>query len=340
MSLILTEGFEDGVHVSRWNYGSWTGIDTAYGRNGRGGYFESGANLGYNIPVADQHDTLVWGFVYRSTQAHNSGSGNIFGFFSDAGATQHIRLAWNVNTYDLNLSYGPTNAGVIFTAIPGYWYYIEVKAKLHDTLGTIEVRVNGTTVYSATNVDTKNGGTKTVFDHLRLSTSNISPTRRINHMDDMYLLNGAGSVNNDFLGDIAIETLFPNGNGDVNNFLGSDGNSTDNYLLVDDASEDYTDWAGGMAVGDKDLYNIQNPVRTLGPVYGAVITALVLNGDSGPRSLGLIAKKGTTQTTPTGVALTTTPSFQKLVIESDFDAGGQLTISDVNALQIGAEITA
>lgn len=340
MSLIFTEGFEDGVQSSRWNYGAWDDPgNVAYGRNGKGGFFNSGVNLGYNIPVADQHDTLVWGFAKKTTAYHNSGNGNIWGFFSDAGATQHVRLQWAINTGQLSLWYGPTAAGVIYDFLPNVWYYIEIKARLHDTLGFVEVRVNGISVYSVTNVDTKNGGTKTVFDHLRVSTSNISPVRRNMQWDDMYMLNGAGSVNTDFLGDIAIETLFPNGNGDSSDFIGSDGNSVDNYLLVDEASPDYSDWAGGTAVGAKDLYQMQNPARTAGPVHGAIITAFTVNGDSGPRSLRTIAKLGSTIANGDSTALVTTPSIQKQVIETDFDAGGALTIGDIQSIQVGAEIT-
>lgn len=340
MSLILTEGFEDGVQSSRWNYGAWNNPgDVAYGRNGKGGNLQSGDNLGYNIPVADQHDTLIIGFAKRTTAYHNSGSANYWGFYSDDGATAHVRFQWAINTGQLSCWYGPTAAGVIYDFLPNVWYYVEFKARLHDTLGFVEVRVNGNVVFSVTGVDTKNGGTKTVFDHWRFSTSNISPVRRHTNIDDLYMMNGAGSVNNDFLGDIAIETLFPNGNGDSSDFVGSDGNSVDNYLLVDEAVPDYTDWVGGSTVGAKDLYEMQNPVRTSGPVFGAIITAFTVNGDSGPRSLRTIAKKGSTVANGGSTALVTTPSIQRQVIEEDFDTGGQLTIADIQALQVGAEIT-
>lgn len=341
MSLIFTEGFEDGLAAAGFKTsGGWNGVDVAYGRNAKGGWNDSGTTIGIDIPAADQHATMVVGFAMRQRSAHNSGGGGQMGFFGDAGATQHVRFSFGTNTYQMSLSYGPTAAGVIYTFLPNYWYYVEIKAVLHDTLGSVIVKVNGIVIYSATNVDTKNGGTASVFDHYRINTSVISPVRRAIDIDDMYIVNGAGSSNNDFLGDIAIETLFPNADGDVNNFVGSDGNSVANYALVNEVAPSMSEWAGGSTVGDKDLYNVTNPVRTTGPIIGAVITAWVQNGDSGARSMGIIAKSGSTTTSPVGTILVTTPAMVRKVLDVDPADGAQMTIADAVAMQIGVEITA
>jgi len=344
MSLIYTEGFEDGLAAGGFKTApgtAWSGVDVAYGRNGKGGWNDSGTTLGIDIPVADQHDTMIVGFAMRHTSAHNSGAGGQMGFFSDAGATQHVRWSFGTNTYDMSLSYGPTAAGVVLSLLPNYFYYIEVKARLHDTLGSVQIKVNGVTVFNVSNVDTKNGGTKTVFDHYRINTSVISPVRRHIDIDDFYLCNGAGSVNNDFLGDIAIETLFPNADGAFSNFVGSDSDSVANYALVNEqGAPSMSSFVGGSNVGDKDLYNIDSPVRTAGPILGAVITAYVQNGDSGSRAMGIIVKSGSTTTTPTGTTLVTTPAMVRKVLDVDPADGAQMTIADAVALQIGVEITA
>jgi hypothetical protein len=41
--------------------------------------------------------------------------------------------------------------------IPDRWYVIQLKAFIHDTLGTLELKLDGTTFISLTNVDTRNG---------------------------------------------------------------------------------------------------------------------------------------------------------------------------------------
>ena len=78
------------------------------------------------------------------------------------------------------------------------WHYVEVQVKLHDTTGSATVRVDGTSVITIPTVDTKNGGTKTVYDTVRLSAGAAGNT---NQYDDLYLTMGAGAP---FKGDITI----------------------------------------------------------------------------------------------------------------------------------------
>ena len=55
--------------------------------------------------------------------------------------------------------------------------------------------------------------------------------------DDLYICDGTtvpGEPVNDFLGDVRVDTLYPNGNGNSSQWVGQDANSTDNYLNVDD----------------------------------------------------------------------------------------------------------
>ena len=46
-----------------------------------------------------------------------------------------------------------------YTLAAGQWYYMEVKVTIDDSAGAYEVRINGTTVASASGIDTRNSGT-------------------------------------------------------------------------------------------------------------------------------------------------------------------------------------
>src|SRR5439155_2772463 len=92
---------------------------------------------------------------------------------SDAGATFHVTLRVSTDG-SLSVLRGPATGGVIagptaagLVAV-NTWVFLELQATLSDTVGTAVVRINGTQVINATGLDTKNAGTKTVFDSVDL----------------------------------------------------------------------------------------------------------------------------------------------------------------------------
>jgi len=79
------------------------------------------------------------------------------------------------------------------------WAYVEVQARLHDTAGSVIIRINGVERLNLTGLDTRNGGTKTVFDTVHLGWLQFA-----GHVyDDMYVATGADET---FRGDMAITT--------------------------------------------------------------------------------------------------------------------------------------
>ena len=86
------------------------------------------------------------------------------------------------------------------------WHYFEVKVVCHDTAGYYQVRIDGVTVLSGTNVDTR-AGADTRFVRFRMD-------EYYQYMDDIYICDTDGTANNDFLGQILVEAIFPNADGD------------------------------------------------------------------------------------------------------------------------------
>lgn len=154
----------------------------------------------YSVTGAQESATFTVGFAYfvNGTQS----SGNIIQFLSDTGTTIHLALG--VGTTG-NLTVNRGGSTQIGSAAPGgtivtsAWQYIEMQATLHDTAGAFSVRVNGTVVASGTNVDTKNAGTKSVFDAIRLGSGGGGAIAW--RFDDLYLSTGSGCA---FKGSITI----------------------------------------------------------------------------------------------------------------------------------------
>jgi hypothetical protein len=147
--------------------------------------------VSYSIPSGDQTDLLVFGGYLKWT-AISSTPIEVIRFRSDTNTVTHIALRLQQNPGPStgqfliyrgtsSLATSPTS-----TVTTGTWYLIELRVKLHDTLGTAELFVDG--VSKATfSGDTKNGGTKTVFDAVQL----IGATGGAYLADDIYIRNDA-----------------------------------------------------------------------------------------------------------------------------------------------------
>jgi hypothetical protein len=152
-------------------------------------FFSTTQRVDYNLAALAQSDTITVGFAWRRTDTGTGGRA-ICHLYSDSGVTQHNRFEWIGTTNTLQVTrFGTVIASTTFTFTQNTWYYLELQVKLHDTAGFVIVRVNGTEVINTTGLDTKNVGTKTVYDQLRVLCGLTSAT---NQVDDLYLSTGAG----------------------------------------------------------------------------------------------------------------------------------------------------
>lgn len=351
MSLVYIDGFE---HSDIQRYDTLVGCDFVAGRNGNGlRIINGGGNkVRKQLPAADEHATLIVGRAFNKNGGSAGDSsawvggggdwGNMFAFLSDDGATTHVSVQ-RASANQIVVTRGGMNGTVLgsYVVTPityTDWYYFEAKCVLHDTAGSVVVKMNGITIINLTGIDTKNGGTKTVFDSI-----GIGPSQTLNNVhdvvDDLYICNGAGSVNNDFLGDVAVETLYPNGDGSSSQFLGSDGNSVNNYLLVDEPNTPIlTDYVEDATSGHRDLYAMSNLVRTSGPIYGVQVTDHVRNSDAGAISAKTALKSGATVENGPVFPVTTTWKTTRKMHELNPDGSVAWNIAAVNAIEAGVEV--
>lgn len=166
MTVLLQDDCED---FAAWAVGGSPSIVPAL--HGNGFSLPTGGSnfLNYNIATGDQTDTITFGANVRFS-ALSASAATFMAWRSDAGLTSHVELRVD-SAGTLRLFRGTATllvasaAGVI---VVNAWNYLEATVKLHDTTGAVTLRVNGAVVASATNIDTKAGGTKTVFDQLRI----------------------------------------------------------------------------------------------------------------------------------------------------------------------------
>ncbi len=194
---------------------------------------------------------------------------NAFRFAWRAGGTElgSVRINTSTKAFDIYTSTATLVASGTVPRLATTWYVVEIHVKIADSGGVIEVKVDGVSDVSFSG-DTKPGSDTTASNVYWNASSNPS------NIDDLALNDTSGGVDDSWCGDAHIYALTPNGNGNANQFTGSDGNSTDNYLLVDEVpSNSDTDYVQDATSGHKDLYAFTNLASI--PAGASVVRVIV-----------------------------------------------------------------
>lgn len=259
-------------------------------------------------------------------------------FSGDSGATPHISVTHNVSTRLMEIRRG-TSAGTLLATgtqqvFDNAWSYIEISCTISDTVGQVHVRLNGATTDEVSYTgDTKNGGTATTIDNVRWE---IGSAGRIS---DVYILDGTGSApNNSFLGDVVVRTLSPSGNGTYSQLLGSDADSVNNYLLVDEHPYSSTDYVGSATTGQKDSYAMTDLPAGVSTVYGVQVVGQMFKSDASLAQSRLILRSGGTDYGGSTRVLTTSPIGYYELYSQDPATSAAWTPAGVNNMESGMEV--
>jgi len=341
MALLMIEGFEGfgsstgsapspaGIIGRKWgNVIGESGFDIETGRGGTGYCieFNSGTHQMQSPAGLTTDPTMVVGFAFSADEASESG---VFLNFKD-GASFGMGLYLESNGTIRAQRGGVTTLGTTVKSITrSTWYYIEFKVLCSDTVGTVDVIVNGENWLSLTGQDTK-GGANTYHDSFYLEGSASQPTR----FDDLYCLDGTGSKNNDALGNRKVVALSPDGAGDDTDWTPSAGS---NYQNVDEGAllDEDTTYNETSTDADQDLFTYDNLPSTVAAIDGIQINSEA-RVTSGSMDLRSVIKTGTTTDTGSPTVVTSTSYITATRIEEDDpDTAVAFTPSGLDAAQFG-----
>lgn len=330
MTLRHFDGFELGDAKLRYLSNINTLFDTTATRlsYGRALGLDGGQVVGISVPAAA---TIVTGFAINITD-----TGGYLTVYGDGNTTQHITISLDSGDF-IRARRGTTSGtvlGISSIPTPEGWFYFEAKITIHDTTGAIVLKVNGNEVLNLSNIDTKNGGTNNSIDVVKLGSS----VGNFVYVDDWYVCDTAGSVNNDFLGDIRVFTLAPNGNGNSSQLTGSDGNSTDNYLLVDEQPYNTADYVGSATPNQKDTYTLQDLPGTVASVIAVQEVAIASKADGGDATLKQVIRAGGTDYATSAFGVGTSWGALTNLRELNPNTGVAWTPANVNAAEVGVQI--
>lgn len=341
MALLFMDGFQNysaNAHPPlRWGAGdgSWTWEATG-GRFGqRCGRFGSVYTwIRKDLPSAVSGNTLIAGFSFRIPLSLN-GSGDL-AYVGESGI-QHCGLRRETDN-SISVIRAPNNGTQLTRSAGGVlvtekWHFIEMKITIHDTAGSVEVRVDGVTVINATGLDTRNGGTGV------LSTFGIGAigwgSVLTGYIDTFYACDTTGSTNNDFLGDVRVIQLLPDAAGDSTQMTPSAGS---NFQCVDENPFDGdTSYVQSDTVGHVDLYTVGNLPVNPSSIKGLQAVAVARKDDAGARDLIVKAKLGANTNNAAAKPLSTSYGFYSHIMEEK-PGGGAWAKADVDSLQVGVEV--
>lgn len=334
MAVLFMDGFEVRDGALKWDSVSSYTTAKATPRVGTGTYYaissSSSLTLSKTIPAA----TRVTAGIAMRVNTYSDFYPPLT-FYSDNGTAQNIIVGLNSSGYLVvyRESYGGTVLGTGTTQLRlNVWFYLEVQATVSSTSGTVEVRVNGaaTPEISFTGNTKSSWATNDTIDQVTFSGET--------DMDDCYILDSTGMTNTTFLGDIRVVALMPNGNGSYSQLLGSDGNSTDNYLLVNEQPYSTSNYVGSSTVGQRDTYLMADLPAATTSVLSVQNNLIAGKSDAGAASLKPVLDiGGSLQYGPTRVLGTSYASYHD-VYDTNPATTVNWTIADVNSLEDGMEV--
>lgn len=288
--------------------------------------------------------TVIFGFAMKMGEflglGDTSNTSRLVARIRNVGdSAEHIRV-YIVNQRHVRIDRVTTQLGIATDTVrPGQFNYIEVKVAISNTVGTVDVQVNGQSVLSLTNQDTRNGGTVDQCDTIELVGVD-GASQEIAHtlFDDFYICDTSGSANNDFLGPLKVEELHPNGAGNSAQFTPSTGA---NWECVDETpANDDTDYVSESTANDKDTHTMTNLANIDGTIYGVQVDAITRVEDATTHTHTNIVRRSTSEANGAGPTISST-TFVAVsdIFEQDPAAGpGVWTVTNVNAMEAGYEV--
>jgi hypothetical protein len=340
----VTTGTGDAANIQDRLLKRYTGD---YDNGVDGCYLEAGADgVGYSLamnhannwiglpmPTNQAGKTLVVGMRFRSPAS------------SAAGILMKIQtwsLIQSVNTPQIEIGY--TAAGEIYilsgvtpidTSIESVtygntWHHLEAKIFFDNTTGTYDIKLNGSTILSGGPVDTL-GSNDANVDYVAFSNT-------FELIDDLYVLNTDGSINNDFLGvDTRIKLLLPNADGTHTDWTPSTG--VDHYAVVDENPETLSDYVSSGTLNEIDTFDFPNLSVT--SVYAVKAGANMMNASGGVRDVRFKAISGVTTDDAPTIGVSYDDAMEQVIEniwEADPNTAAAWTVANFNLAEFGLEV--
>lgn len=367
MALKFIDGFdhyETAQLTNKWDAAIGCTLSSSFGRLGsRGVKFDTGFGitgqgaLSKNLPAANSsfgffgnafQIPVMPGAGYMNVHAvYTPTSGSAMHICSMIGSDGSVAIGYcTINNFSFSTTVLASSAPGLVAA--GAWRSFETKFKIANSDGSVVCRLDGAIVVSFTG-DTCGRGdgsgagitqaTSQDFTNVKVGGRLDAPSGNFMFIDDFWYCDDTGAINNNFLGDMRIQTIYSDGLGDAGDWArtgaASDILAVNEHPTINDAS-----YLSASTVGHKFLHNLDGLSPAPGTIAGVAVNHRVYKDDGGARQLKALVKtgstigNGTTYTTPSGAT-----NIQSM-FETSPDTGNAFTSAEIASMQAGAEVVA
>ena len=306
-------------------------------RNGRWGMGNQADEAG--LLTTNTDPTFIWQGYLRKNASADLTPGRLLRFHNFGEGVDHVAIIFNGDGSVEAQNGDATTLGTV--SEPGIWHqgmwnFIECKVLISDTVGTVDLNINGRVIFTITSADTRNGGTNSWCDMLIYDTSNASAYS----ISNTVMMNSSGSAFNGFLGPRRIYTMFPTANSSVTWTRSSTTSSS--WDLIDELDNDGdTTFVESLSTGDIDMYVFQN-LSTTATSIDAIGVNIAARESTATAARNMRLRIDSTGNIATGatIALSTSYLIYQSVFEVDPNGGGAWSVSAVDALLAGIEVIA
>jgi hypothetical protein len=347
MSIIFFDGFDFytqnglGPGGRKWDQGSSGSLGA--GRFGGQALVPSGGLVGNYAPTTktfNPSNEIIVGFAMNVSNF--SGIGKPFLAFYDGNSPQcSLWVDPTTNTITVRQELGQ-NLGDSTLGDSGFvppltlWFYVEVKMQIGNP-GSFQINVAGTPQVTVSGVQTQfttnNTTNKIALSSLQAYGSNVS-------IDDLYIIDATDATNNvDFLGEVRVQTEYPDADGFQNDFFPSVGSVNADNVNV--AQTDYLEhglYNFSGTVGAVDLYSISN-FTVSGTIFAVQENLSFRKDDVGNRKISPLLRTASTNYQGSNFTCYSTYTYAGKIWENNPNTSAPWDLTDLNIAQFGIEIT-
>lgn len=222
------------------------------------------------------------------------------------------------------------------------YQHIEALVFFSQTVGTIEVRVNGVTVLSLSGIDTVASSLVESSQVTFGGSASLSLASTVDqNIDDVFCYDDTGSFNNTFIGDRRVLTLFPDS--DTIQADWTPVGSATGFGAIDEENPDgdttYITASAPGSPGPISEFGIQNLPAGVSAVSAVVLVELARKTEAGVANTQWSVVSGAFETAGADKPMTEVYTYRQDVFETDPASAAPFTPAEVDALLIKVERT-
>lgn len=226
------------------------------------------------------------------------------------------------------------------------WSHIEAKVLVHDSTGTVEVRVNGVVVLNLTGQDTAHSGTVDIGQIIHTSMQTEGPDFDAGDMNatgltlyrkDAVYWDTAGSQNNDFFGSVSVLRLALTGDSSLNwtTSTGATG-----YNLLDETGPDDADYIEADDTPPAaSVFTLEDLPEDITSVRGLIMLGRMKKTDGGDATVQMGLTVNAADDLGSDRPITTADTYWYDISELSPDTSSAWTPVEVNAAVISIDRT-